>query len=185
MILGIDPEDRDCRDVVLRSNTLGELKSSECFQQREERSAEEPSLLARHDGHRGGIAKDGCGCLGNGRRTAALLLRLKHLDDGVALPAVTGCACDGVAPRGGIARIAGKEVRQARVVERVVRRQPSDPREPTNIDGNATARGCVPLSGGGGLGGQTCVGLHLSVLLQSVARSVKKTGCECYDRLIP
>jgi hypothetical protein len=29
------------------------------------------------------------------------------------------------------------------------------------------------------------VGLHLSVLLQSVARSVKKTACECYDRLIP
>jgi hypothetical protein len=29
------------------------------------------------------------------------------------------------------------------------------------------------------------VGLHLSVLLQSVARSVKKTGCECYDREIP
>ena len=114
-----------------------------------------------------------------------MLLRVKHLDDGIALPAVTGRAGDGVAPRGGVTRIARKEVREARVIERVVRRQPSDPREPTNIDGNATARGCVPLSGGGGLGGQTCVGLHLSVLLQSVARSVKKTACECYDRLIP
>ena len=144
MILGIHPEDRDGRDVVLRSNALGELNSSECLQQRKERSAEEPRLLARDDGHRGGIAKDGCGCKGNGRRTAALLLRLKHLDDGVALPVVTGCACDGVAPRDGIARIAGKEVRQARVVERVVRRQPSDPREPTNIDGNAAARGWRP-----------------------------------------
>ena len=132
-----------------------------------------------------GSPSDGCGCLGNGRRTAALLLRLKHLDDGVALPVVTGCACDGVAPRGGVARIAGKEVRQARVVERVVRRQPSDPREPTNIDGNATARGCVPLSGGGGLGGQTCVGLHLSVLLQSVARSVRKPRANVTIGLIP
>jgi hypothetical protein len=120
-----------------------------------------------------------------GRSTATLLLGLQHCNDGVTLTAMARGACDGVTPRGGVARVASKEVGEARVVERVVGREPSDPREATNIDRKTTARGCLPLSSGRGRGGQTSVGLHLSVLLQSVARSVKKTGSECYDREIP
>ena len=113
---------------------------------------------------------------------STLLLGLKHCDDGITLAAMTRCPCDGVTPGGGVARVACKEVGQARVIERVIGREPSDPREATNIDRKTTARGCLPLASGRGRGGQTSVGLHLSVLLQSVARSVKKTGCECYDR---
>ena len=114
-----------------------------------------------------------------------MLLRLKQLDEAIALPALSGCARDGVTPRSRVTWIAREEVGQPRVIERVIRRQPIDPRKATNIDGKTTARGCVPLSDGRGLGGQTSVGLHLAVLLQSAERSVKKTGCECYDRLIP
>ena len=114
-----------------------------------------------------------------------MLLRLEQLDEAIALPALSRCARDGVTPRCRVTRIACEEVGQPRIVERVIGREPSDPWETTNIDGKTTARGCLPLSSGGGPGGQTCVGLHLSVLLQSVARSVKKTARECYDREIP
>ena len=47
VIFGVDPEHRDCRDVMLCSNAFGELDGGERLEQREERSAKQASLLSR------------------------------------------------------------------------------------------------------------------------------------------
>ena len=185
MIFGIHPEDRDRRNVVLRSNALGELKSSQCFQQREQRSAEEPSLLPGHDGHEAGSPRTAADAWAMQARRGVVAAR-EAPGHGVALPrVVTGARRWRLATRR-VARIAGKEVGQARVVERIVRGEPSDPREATNIDGKTTARGRVPaVRNTGDVAVKPVWDCTFRVFLQSVARSVKKTGCECYDRSIP
>ena len=53
------------------------------------------------------------------------------------LRAAVGRACDRTTPRGRISRIAGKELRDARVVEGVIDRQPANPGKPSNVDGEA------------------------------------------------
>ena len=103
-----------------------------------------------------------------------MLLRLQHLDKRASLTRVTRRARDGVPPGTGITWVAGEEIGEPREVERVVGGQAPDPREATNVYGKTTAQGRVPP--GWGRGGQTSVGLHLPVLLQSDKRSVKKTA---------
>ena len=62
----------------------------------------------------------------------------------LALPRLLLRARDRTTPRGGIRGIAGKELRDARVVEGVVGRQPANPGEPSNVDGEAHGGDVVP-----------------------------------------
>ena len=62
----------------------------------------------------------------------------------------------GIAPGGGMCRVTGKEIRDTLVLERVIGGQAFDPREATNLDGETA---------------------HCAREPQSVARSVKATGC--------
>ena len=185
VILGVHPEHRDSRHLMLGPHTFGELESCQRLEKREERSAKQSGLLAGDDGDRPGIGKKVGGGLRFGGCVSTSLLRPQHLNERVPLPALTRRTRNGVPPGARIARITGEEVGQARVVERVIGGKPPDPRKTTNINGKTTARGRVPLvHGTRRLYGQASVGLHLPVLLQSAERSVKKTGCECYDRSI-
>ena len=70
------------------------------------------------------------------RRGGAAALR-RTVRDRLALPRMLLRAGDRVAPRSRIGGIAGKELGDARVVERVVGRQPPDPGEPSNVDGES------------------------------------------------
>ena len=103
-------------------DTFGELKRRQRLEQREERPAKQSRLLTRDDGHRPGIGKEAAAAMRFRRCIAASLLRLQHLDERVPLPRVTRCTRDGVPPGARIAGVAGEEVGQARVVERVIGR---------------------------------------------------------------
>jgi hypothetical protein len=140
VILRVDPEDRHGRDAMLGPYALGELDGRERFEQREQRSAEEPGLLSGHDRHRVGIAEvRGCRD-GFGRSAAAPLLRLHHVGHRVASADMPLRPRDGIAPGGPVRRVASEEVREPRVVEDVVRRQASNPWKAPDVDGKAGGR---------------------------------------------
>ena len=137
-------------------DAFGQLQRRQRLEQREKRATEQSRLLTGDHGHRSRVGEGG----GSGERIrgciTSSLLRLKDLDERVALPSVTRRARDGVAPCQRVSRVSGKEVRQARIVECVVGCEASDPGETANLDGKPAARGCVPpRCGAGRLGGHT------------------------------
>ena len=84
VIFGVDPEDGDGRHLVVARDLLGELERGERLEQREQRSAEEPGLLAGDDGDRLAIGEQRARFAGARRRLAPLLLRGDHARDVVA-----------------------------------------------------------------------------------------------------
>ena len=116
----------------------------ERFQQREERSAEEPRLLTGDEGD-GLRIPESCGCRGRGFRSpAAALLSLHEIGDRSMLTGVTLSSSDGVTPGRRIVGIAGKEVGDARMIEDVISGETPNPRKSADIDGKPGARGGVP-----------------------------------------
>jgi hypothetical protein len=61
----------------------------------------------------------------------------------LTLPSVTMGPRDGIAPGGRIVRIASEEVGHARMVEHVVGRETTNPRESADIEGEPRARGGI------------------------------------------
>ena len=133
MVLGVDPEDGHGGNVVILRHLLRELQRRQRLQQREERAAEEPRLLARDDGDGAAVGEQPSGLARARRRLTAFLL---GGDDGrnLGAPAIVRLRPgDGVGPRGAVGRIAGKKWRDGAEVVRVVRRQPANPRKPPHI----------------------------------------------------
>ena len=120
MVLGVNPEHGDRRDAVLGGSPLRQAEGGQRLEQREQRAAKQPRLLAGDDRDRLGISQP----LRRGervlRRRARPLLRQDEVGDGVTLARVPLRARDGVAPCRPVRRIAGIEVGDARIVERVV-----------------------------------------------------------------
>ena len=132
---------------MLGINLLRESDGRERHEHRKHRPDEERSLLARDDCYRERIAKlcRGPQCLRRGSPLA--LLRLQNAGYGVPLAPLLLRPRDGRPPRRGIIRIPGKEVRDTRVIERVIGRQAPDPGKPPDVDGESHGGGVVPATG--------------------------------------
>ena len=185
VIFGVDPEHGDRGHAVLGPHALGEPDGGQRLEQREQRAAEEAGLLAGDDGDRVRVAELGGGGDRFGRCAAAALLRLQRRRRWRR--ASRGCCCvRAIASRqaAAIGGIAGEEVREPRVVEGVVRRQASNPREPPDVDGKACGRAGQTLTAGAPPGYSRraryteCQGR--SVLVVRNALMLRKL--RCYDR---
>jgi hypothetical protein len=137
VVFGVDPEDGDCRHAMRVSQRVREFNRRQRFQQGEQRAAEQPRLLPCDDGNGLRIAE----ARGRGPRfggcAAPLLLCLKDVGDRVIRSRVRAGSGNRLRPRTRVARIAGEEIRDFRVIERVVGNERPDPRKPSDVDGDA------------------------------------------------
>jgi hypothetical protein len=122
VIFGIDPEHGDSRHAMLGAHLFGKTNRRDRLQQREQRPAEETSLLSGDDGDRLRIDELTCRIDGRVRRAASTLLTVKQVDDRLSFARELLRSGNRLTPCGGIGRIASKEVGDARVVEDVVSR---------------------------------------------------------------
>ncbi|MGC4084078.1 MAG: hypothetical protein QM736_18700 [Vicinamibacterales bacterium] len=134
MILGIDPEDGNCRHVMVAFDLCREFQGGECLEQREERSAEEPGLLAREDGDRLSIGQLARRFDGFGRCPASGLLCGEDRGNAGPVARVRLRARDGGGPGGTVGRVAGKEGFDRVEIVGVIGREPADPGEAADID---------------------------------------------------
>ena len=146
VILGVDPEDRDRRHLVVARDLLGELERRERLEQREQRAAEEARLLAGDDGD-GAAVGEQARRLARARRApvAAPAELAMTAAISVAAAIVRLRARDRVRPRGAIGRIAGKKRRDRSEVVGVVGGEPPDPRKAPNVDRDAHGIGSTGL----------------------------------------
>ena len=165
VIFRVDPEHRDRRDAVVRCNALCQLNRRQRLEQREQRTAKESCLLACDDRDAFRIAQPPGGSNGVRGGVPASLLRLDDIDYRAAVARMLLGPMHGIAPRGGMSRVACKEIRDTLVLERIVSGEAFDPREATNLDGETAHCAREP-----------CLREHRTLLSQSVARSVKATG---------
>ena len=139
VILGVDPEDGDRRHVVIARHLLGELERGQRLQQREQRAAEQPGLLAGDD-------RDGARVGEQPRRFARARRRLPPLllagDDGgdLVAPAIVRLrAGDRVGPGGAVRRDRRKRTARPRGS-----RTRSRPRAAGSTESAAHRPGSVP-----------------------------------------
>ena len=111
VVLRVDPEDRDGRHVVVARHLFGELEGGQRLEEREERAAEEPGLLAGDDRDRLAVGQQSAGFARARRRSAPFLLPGDDGGDVVAAAIVRLGPRDRVGPRAAVRRIAGKERR--------------------------------------------------------------------------
>ena len=166
VIFRIDPEHRDRRDAVVFCNALGQLNRCQRLEQCEQRTAKESRLLACDNRDAFRITKARCGSDGVRGCVPAALLRLDDIDYRATVARMLMGPMHGIVPGGGMCRVAGKEIRDTLVLERVIGGQAFDPREATNLDGETAHCAREP-----------CLREHRTLLSQSVARSVKATAC--------
>ena len=139
VIFRVDPEDRDRGHAVLARDLLGELERRQRLEQRVERPAEEPGLLAGDDGDRRGRRAlrrfDGAR-----RGAAAPLLRGDDRGDVRRAAGRAPARADRVRPGGAVGRIAGKKRRDRGKVVRVVGGEAPDPGKPADVDRDSQRR---------------------------------------------
>ena len=153
---------------MLGGGPFREAEDGQRLEEREQRAAKQPCLLAGDDRDGLGIAQPLRRGQGIGRCRPRALLRQDEVGDRVTLARMALRARNGVAPCRSVRRVTGKEVRDARMLKRVVTGEAPDPRE------DAESR-----SESGWLCWRDAVWGGTRLLLsQSVARSVKAT---CYD----
>ena len=140
VVFGVDPEHRDRRHLVVARHLLGELDRGQRLEQREQRAAEQPGLLAGDDGDRLAVGEQRAGLARARRRAAPLLLSGDDRGDFVAVPVVRLGPRDRVGPRGAVRRIAGKKRRYGSEIVRVVGREAADPGKPPDVDRNTHGR---------------------------------------------
>jgi hypothetical protein len=137
VILGVDPENRNGRDVVVARHLRRELERSQGLEDREHRPAEETRLLAGHDGHRVPVRQQPRGFARTRRGAATLLLTCDHVGDVGAAALVRLTQANRVGPRIAVGGITGEERCDRLEVVGVVGGQPSDPGKSADIDRNA------------------------------------------------
>ena len=140
VVLGVDPEDGDGGDVLLEAQALGQLDRRQRLDQRVQRPAEQPGLLAGDHGHRLRVAQLRRGGHGLGGRAAPALLGLQNVRDGCAVARPALRPLDRVAPCRRFSRVAREELRHPRVVVRVVRRQTVNPGKSADVEGKPCGR---------------------------------------------
>jgi hypothetical protein len=145
VILRVDPEHGDGRYLVIARHLLGELDRGQRLEQREERSAEEPGLLAGDDRDGFAIGEQPAGLARPRLRAAALLLARDDRGDLVAAPIVRLRPRDRVGPRAAVGGIARKKRRDCSEVVGVVGGEPANPGKPPDVDRNTHGR---PVWGG-------------------------------------
>ena len=113
VILGVDPEHGDGRHAVIARHLFGQLQRGQRLEQREERTAEKPGLLAGDDGDGAAVGELPGGLARARRRAAALLLgaglRRSRRADACA-PASAGSR----RPRRPFGRVAGEKAARPR-----------------------------------------------------------------------
>src|SRR5947209_2582423 len=114
MILRLDPEHRDRGNAVLFLHTLGELQRGERLVQREQRSAEETSLLTGDDGDGLFIGDERRRLARRRRSTAPLELRAENRRELRSLARMFLRARDRVGPRRRGRGVAGEKRREGR-----------------------------------------------------------------------
>ena len=134
VILRIDPEDRDARNLMGARDLSRELERRQRLEQGERRTAEQSSLLTRDDGDCLRIRELlACGHRARRRGAAALLIGDDRGNLG-APAAVRLRPPDRFSPGRGIGWIAGKKRRDRWKIESVIGRQTPDPREAADVD---------------------------------------------------
>jgi hypothetical protein len=106
VIFGVDPEHRDRRNVVIARDLLGQFDRRHRLQQREQRSAEQPGLLAGDDRDRASIRKQAARGDGVRRRTTSRLLAPDHVGDRIAATVVRLRSRNRIGPGGTIGWVA-------------------------------------------------------------------------------
>ncbi len=144
VILGVDPEHRHDGHAVVAAHRRGEFHGGDRFEQREQRSAEEPGLLAGDDDNGPRIGEP---CGGGSRcrwRPAPLLLSGEHARDLGRRTGVGVAARDRLSPGLAFRGVAGEVRPHAIEREGVVGGQASNPGEAANVDGQRRRRwtGC-------------------------------------------
>jgi len=134
VILRVNPEDRHHGHAVLVRHLPCQLHRRRGLQQREERSAKQPRLLAGDDDDRLRIGQAFRRGARRGRRPAPLLLCQQHTGEIGGPPRMRLPARDGLGPRPGRRRVAREERAHLVVLECVVGRKAPDPGEPANVD---------------------------------------------------
>ncbi len=160
VILGVDPEHRHHRHAVLGRDLRRQLHRGDGLEQREQRTAEQPGLLAGNDDARGGIGQPRRRLARGGGRAASRLLGRDHARDVSRLSLMSLRSLDGVGPRSRRRGIAGEERRDPLKIKGIVRRQAPNPRECSDV--HRKRRG----------GSGRDFGWHCDVLSQTVTNTV-------------
>jgi hypothetical protein len=137
VVLRFHPEDRDGRNAVVGGHLCGQSHRGQRLQQRVERAAEQARLLPGDHRDRGRVGQARSGGPSLGRRATTILLGRHCRDEGGPVARMGLYPPDSVGPgvqAGGVARVKPGEPRK---VERVVGREPADPRKATDVDGEA------------------------------------------------
>ena len=134
VILRIDPEDRDARNLMGARDLSRELERRQRLEQGERRTAEQSSLLTRDDGD-GLRIRELLACGHRARRRGAAALLIGDDRGNLGAPAAVRLRPpDRVSPGRGIGWIAGKKRRDRWKIESVIGRQTPDPREAADVD---------------------------------------------------
>lgn len=135
VILRVDPEDRHRAHAVLPLDAGSEPDRGDRLEQREERAAEEPRLLARHNRDGARVGERGCRLDRLGRRAPAGLLRAQHRRHRLARPGVLPRRRNGAGPGAGVGRVAREERRERGGIHGVVDREAPQPRKAAGVHG--------------------------------------------------
>ena len=129
VILGVNPEDGDCRHSVFAPDALGEFERRQRLEQGEEGPSEQTRLLTREDRH--GLVLGQCSgrAESGGRSPPALLLGGQDCRNFVPTPRLRLRPADGVYPGRRLCGVARKKGFDRSKVVRVVGRKPTDPGE--------------------------------------------------------
>ncbi len=136
VVFGVDPEDRDGRDIVIARDLIGELQRRQRLEQREHGPAKQTGLLAGENRDRTRVRKLQPRFDRARWRGALLLLRG---DDRRDLPAPTFVALrprNRCGPRGPIGGIAAEERRDRWKIIGVIRRETTYPGKAADVDRN-------------------------------------------------